>query len=158
MQRGYAPLKPSEIAEAANVGRSTFYEHFRGKDDLLASTITPLLEPIARAAISDEPDPHLTSVLAHMWDNRGMARLLLNGGNRVLHLRLAELFEGHLTAQGTERRLAAASAVYLSDGAWALLSAWLTGRYAATPETLGYQLAATSHAAARALSRSRSAD
>ena len=34
-ERGYEALSVRDIAARANVGRSTFYEHFAGKDALL---------------------------------------------------------------------------------------------------------------------------
>ena len=35
LERGYADIRIADVIRQANVGRSTFYEHFRSKDDLL---------------------------------------------------------------------------------------------------------------------------
>lgn len=47
-EKPYDRIAVKEILDRANVGRSTFYTHFRDKDDLLASSI----EGIVRAARS----------------------------------------------------------------------------------------------------------
>jgi AcrR family transcriptional regulator len=44
-EKAYDSIVVKEILERANVGRSTFYTHFRDKDDLLASSIYEMLRP-----------------------------------------------------------------------------------------------------------------
>lgn len=45
-EKPYEGIAVQEILDRANVGRSTFYMHFRGKDELLVSMIHELLGPI----------------------------------------------------------------------------------------------------------------
>jgi AcrR family transcriptional regulator len=42
VERGYEALTVQDILDRAGVGRATFYEHFRGKDDLLRRSLEPL--------------------------------------------------------------------------------------------------------------------
>lgn len=52
-RRGYDRISVQDIIERADVGRSTFYTHFRDKDDLLLSSLDKLTEDIDRHL----PDP-----------------------------------------------------------------------------------------------------
>ena len=49
VEKPYDEIAVKEILDRADVGRSTFYTHFRDKDDLLASSIEGILDA-ARAA------------------------------------------------------------------------------------------------------------
>jgi AcrR family transcriptional regulator len=42
LKKGYEAITIKDICDAANVGRSTFYAHYTGKDDLKRSGFEPL--------------------------------------------------------------------------------------------------------------------
>lgn len=51
MQRPYERITVAEVIARADIGRSTFYAHFRDKDDLLVVSCTEhLREEIARSS------------------------------------------------------------------------------------------------------------
>ena len=50
-EKPYDAVAVTEILERANVGRSTFYTHFRDKDELLASCIHDMLRSVQSAAL-----------------------------------------------------------------------------------------------------------
>lgn len=45
-EKGYEAVSVTEVLERANVGRSTFYVHYAGKDELLGSAIRDLMFPV----------------------------------------------------------------------------------------------------------------
>jgi AcrR family transcriptional regulator len=159
LQGGYDSITPTALAAAANVGRSTFYEHFSNVDEVLAFSIAGLLAPLSASVRTPRLDPAMIAVIQHFWDNRRMANAMLaHGGHRVIVNILTEQFEASLAAlrselgvktPATPPKLAAA---HLAAGSLALLAAWLSGRAPGSATQIAYALHAASYAAARALS------
>jgi len=56
-EKAYDSIVVKEILDRANVGRSTFYTHFRDKDELLASTIHEMLRPAQSPQLRASPKP-----------------------------------------------------------------------------------------------------
>ena len=74
--RRYTAIRTSDLIEAAGVGRSTFYEHFRNKDDVMVWAIDPIFAPLAEAAAGQASLPRLGLVLDHLWERRALARVM----------------------------------------------------------------------------------
>ena len=49
LARRYSDIRVADIVRRADAGRSTFYEHFRGKDDVLRHSLAAVLTPLAEA-------------------------------------------------------------------------------------------------------------
>lgn len=154
LKRGYEPLSPTHVARTASVGRSTFYEHFRGLDDVLWQAVQPLLLQLATNSLTDELPDRMTALLAHFWENRKVARQLLAGDSQRRVLRnLQEQFMCVLALQETRpvpnyrssRR--EVLALQMAAGHLAVLEAWLSGRLRQSPNDIATAL----HGGARAI-------
>lgn len=121
VSESYDDVRIADIVAKAGIGRSTFYEHFRGKDELLTHSITWLFEVLADASVGRADEDRLAFVLDHFYEQRRLARVLLHGRPlRLLTDRLASLIGQR------------ASSVLIAHGAAAaqleILGTWLGGR------------------------------
>jgi AcrR family transcriptional regulator len=62
-EKPYDSIPVHEILNRADVGRSTFYSHYRDKDELLASSIQDLLDQ-SRAAAPELTQSHIDRILS----------------------------------------------------------------------------------------------
>lgn len=93
----YDEIKVSDIIEKANVGRSTFYQHYKSKDDILANSMGTLLDDLARSIEPEDNKQALLGLLEHFWENRKFAPKVFSGtARRVVVQALAERIESKL--------------------------------------------------------------
>ena len=80
MERGYAPISIQDVLDRAGVARSTFYAHFRDKDDLLLNGFQAMRDAMpgnlfATPAGDDARHPAFGLMLfRHVEENRALAR------------------------------------------------------------------------------------
>jgi AcrR family transcriptional regulator len=134
-----------DVLERAGVGRSTFYVHYRDKDDLFLSDVDEFLEASAmmltRQQDASERVAPVREFFAHVAEGRKLYDALVEAGR--IH-DFMELAEGHF-ARGIERRLTdspraaaldAAARVALAHalaGAMLTLLSWWIGRGMSAP-------------------------
>jgi len=94
-----------EVLDRASVGRSTFYLHYRDKDDLLLSQFEEFLEMMSTALSIRKEESHrvvpVAELFAHIGDQKKLYRTLADSG------RLNDFFDlaqGYF-ARGIEQRL-----------------------------------------------------
>lgn len=103
-EKPYGAIAVKEILARAKVGRATFYSHFRGKDELLASGIREMLhssERRSRAATHRDVLWFSLAVFEHVEQLRGTSSGRMTDEARAVvhgHLRdaVVELFEDEL--------------------------------------------------------------
>ncbi len=129
-------IRVSDIVAEANVGRSTFYEHYRSADDIHMEALSRPFGMLADAAAGQGDPERLASLLSHFWENRQRARESLTGrgGERAARM-LADLVEQRLgeTVLAIPRRLAA---LQLAEAAYAPMRGWLLAEAPCTPAVL----------------------
>ncbi|WP_051132977.1 TetR/AcrR family transcriptional regulator [Nocardia paucivorans] len=104
LERGYERVTVSDIIARADIGRSTFYAHYRDKDDLLVVSCTEFL----RREIADSPDRSPLAPVRIMIDLAGgypdIYRALVGPKSSATALRgyrrsIATVLEEHFTAR-----------------------------------------------------------
>ncbi len=159
-ERGYADISIAEIAERANVGRSTLYEHFEGKEDLLRQSLARPLGPLVGIVGGEAGLAEVTAFVSHLRENYKLARAMFAGPTRPAIVRaLAELLEEPLgrvarTTPGCEPivplRLVA---LQLAEAQIGLVDHWLTSGLPCRAEDVAEALVATTQAMVTALLR-----
>ncbi len=78
LQRPYSEIHVPDIANNADVARSTFYKHFRSKDDLLRSSLSGVVSQIAEAGFEADSAAKLERLLAHFVEVESLCKSCLS--------------------------------------------------------------------------------
>jgi AcrR family transcriptional regulator len=125
MEQGYEALTVAGVAERAGLGRSTLYEHFRTKEDLLAASLD---RPLAALGTDPLEPAAVRAFLEHVRAHAGAVRLLLAQPLRSRVARvLAARTAAQLRARGTPAELAELRACGAAEAQLAMLALWLRG-------------------------------
>jgi len=139
LKQRYDDIQTSEIISKAGIARSTFYEHFSGKDDLLVKSMHGLLAVLAEAATQPHQEERLRWVLEHFWENRSMARIILQGRPyQLIKRQLAKLIAQQWLKSSEQSNFKSMElpAIGLAESQWAMIKAWLTGEVNTTLQEL----------------------
>jgi AcrR family transcriptional regulator len=155
--RQYENINVADITTLAGVSRSTFYAHYRSKDDILTGSIAGPFAVLADTIKPHFTEPKLIELLEHFWGNRSLARGILVGTTRRKTIEvLIRLIEDRLKSAGLHRpgvlilprRLAA---IQLSEILLAPVTAWLLGETRCASNTLAAGLRRVSIAAVESM-------
>jgi AcrR family transcriptional regulator len=151
-ERAFEEVTVQDVLERAGVARSTFYKHYRDKNDLLLSDAGEFFEDMATFVIrSGEESDRLVAAkefFAHLRDAKNLYGAIVRAGRAN---DLMDLARDHF-ARGIEERLKSLEktrevppdALRLQSNALAgaltaLVSWWLSTNMRATPEDLDRQ-------------------
>jgi AcrR family transcriptional regulator len=138
-------LTVTQLADAAGVHRSTFYEHADSPQALVEAALTAELDQLRDALMDDRSDAATalttvtTGVLEHILRHRGIYRRELTDGGGALHAMLSRHFRGTtevLLREGRVRiplavdgvaasEVADSAARFLADGTVGIIDGWL---------------------------------
>lgn len=140
LERGYDPITIKDICDAANVGRATFYSHYRSKDDLKRAGLEHLRKSLLTRrgdAVGKGSLSFSLLVFQHARDHLQLYRALAGSRGGAVALEtireiVAELVSADLAATGYSASGRAASTIprdlvvrFVVGGFMAILTGWL---------------------------------
>ena len=120
-------IRVADIVAKADVGRSTFYEHYGSADDIHMAALSRPFAILADAAAGEGDAERLKNLLDHFWENRQRARATFSGrtGDKA-----ARLLAAMVAARLQRRRVALVlplrlASLQLAHAALAPLRGWV---------------------------------
>ncbi len=140
LSRRYDAIKVSDIIAQADIGRSTFYDHFKSKDDVLLKSIEPLFDVLAKALLGRGDHSKVVFVLEHFWEQRAVARVIFGPD---LFFKLAKKLAGMIAETATVNKIdlpasapVDAFAIERASANLALIKSWLVGEFPCEAQNL----------------------
>lgn len=136
LHRRQRRVRVADIVAQADLGRSTFYDHYSSAEDIALEALSRPFAILADAAAGAGDTERLGRLLDHFWENRGRARDTLGGrnGERAARLLVSQVEERIAEAELIlPPRLAA---LQLADAALGPLRGWVAGEASCTSAAL----------------------
>ncbi|WP_338501064.1 helix-turn-helix domain-containing protein [Sphingomonas kaistensis] len=144
-QQRYGTIKVADLVNAAGVARSTFYENFRSKDEVLVAAMQPILLALATASSGRAARSYVKATVDHLWTRRSMTRPLLDSpAGRVMERHLARAVADHGIPFGAGSEVPL-YAVGIAASQLAMLRTWLAGKVTVTADKVTDHLIACAH-------------
>lgn len=154
LAKGYDNVTVEAVTERANVGRSTFYVHFRGKEDILKKSMTFPNQGLARVLDEGTTAAEVLPLMLHFYEQRRINRVFFDAPIRSIWVRsLAEFVAPKLVRWkgGGPLLPLGLIALQLAELEIGLVAQWLLGRHPAKPQAVSEALLACACASAAAL-------
>ncbi len=145
--KSYRAITIQNILDLADVGRSTFYSHYRGKDDLLLRSFEELLEMLDAGMTRSPTDAHRVAPVRELFRHVGESRRFHQALNRAHILdrmynaganRLSQTIEARLShpSDSLSTLPAPVLARSLAGAVFALLGWWLENETKYSPSEM----------------------
>jgi AcrR family transcriptional regulator len=158
-ERDLSQINVADVADRADVSRSTFYDHYTDVHELAEAACTSMLDDMFRSVLgiyaarahpsAEVQDPALTGFFAHFAEHAGLYRSLLGptGSARVIeHMRRRTTAAAHYSGRlaptgdtpppdipGTAEFPLDAPAAFVAGALLAVATDWLQRGYPRTP-------------------------
>jgi AcrR family transcriptional regulator len=143
-EKEYNTITVSDIIDRANVGRSTFYAHFRDKDDLFVGELDRVIELLSQRIPNQEQMPFFPSLglFRHVGEEYQLYKSLLWGPGidlLIKHMQksLSKRIEQGLLESGREFNIPIPIlANFIAGSFLTLLQWWLENKMVYSPEEM----------------------
>jgi AcrR family transcriptional regulator len=138
----YDTFRVADIIALAGIGRSTFYDHYANKDDVLLQAMQGPLSILVHAICVGNDPSRLHAILQHFWDRRAVARTILAPPmlNLIGHRFADMIAQFDYDAQPGEANKPSARtkmhSTHMAFGLFAVMESWLAGRVSMKHEEL----------------------
>lgn len=159
LSEGYDAITVEGIAERANVGRSTFYMHYKSKEEILRASLNRPSSILATLVGGDLPMEPVVHWMDHFHEQRRRNHIFFEGSARAIWVKgLAELIEPRLAAVARYTRANPALplsliARQLAETQLALIAGWLNAKPGTRSDVIAEALIASTRATVTALLR-----
>lgn len=124
LESGYEKVRVLDIVARSGVARSTFYEHFQSREDVLRDSMRGAFEMLAHLAAPSCDITRVAFTLKHFMENRALAKSVMgNPGTDTLIDLLAELIESRVDSFVPPMVARAVAGAQM-----AVISSWLDGK------------------------------
>lgn len=145
LQHRFTSIRISDVLAQAGIGKSTFYEHFRGKNDVLVIAMQPFILALATAASGRAARSYVRGMVMHLWDRRSIGRALLDSTSApIVQRSLAEAIIPHAKRAGLPRDTALLTAKGIAAAQLVMLRSWMAGETSTTVDAMTDRLIACS--------------
>jgi AcrR family transcriptional regulator len=133
----YSDIRVGDILRKSEVGKSTFYEHFRDKDDLLIQSMAGILSILA-STLDEQCDlSRLEGILDHFYQNAPLARGFVNSPSfRQVIRELGKMMEKKLPTDLNTTLPVSLIALQIAEAQFGLVGAWLTSGTASSAQSV----------------------
>jgi AcrR family transcriptional regulator len=162
LAEGYEAVTVEQVCARANVGRSTFYMHYNGKEDILRHAMRRPGSVLTALVGNEIPRDLLVRQLVHFHEQRRRNHVFFSGSVRAIWVRvLAELIEPRLAKLARAHRARPIlplpfAALQVADAQLALIANWLIANPSTKPEVVAEALVESTHATVAVLLRAQS--
>lgn len=143
-EKGYNAITVSDIIERADIGRSTFYSHYRDKDDLFVSELDRVIEVLSHHIPEQEEMPFFPSLglFRHVGEQYELYKALLWTPGIDLLIKHMQTSLGQRIEQGLQKHEKDFDiplpivANFIAGSFLTLLKWWLENKMSYTPEEM----------------------
>lgn len=148
LEQPYDRITIKQVLVRSGVGRATFYEHFRHKEDLLAQSVQRLGDWLRQeAGQATQPLAFLRPYLFHVDSHRAIYQSFAGRDSmpvleRYQSRMLMDVLRDDLAAHDRPQALDELALHFVVGAWWSVLQAWLERRLAGSPEQVHARLLA----------------